>query len=55
MIKIANKIALSNKGAALVTGDAVGQVASQTLSNIRAISEASTLPILRPLSGMNKE
>ena len=55
MMKIANKIALSNKGAALVTGDAVGQVASQTLSNIRAISEASTLPILRPLSGMNKE
>ena len=43
-MKIANKIALSNKGAALVTGDAVGQVASQTLSNIEQYQKV--LPIL---------
>ena len=55
MINIANQIAMKNKGVALVTGDSVGQVASQTLSNIRAISDIGTLPILRPLSGMNKE
>ena len=55
MINIANTIAMKNKGVALVTGDSIGQVASQTLSNIRAISEGSMLPILRPLSGMNKE
>ena len=55
MIHIANIIGLKNKSVALVTGDSVGQVASQTLSNIRAISDVSTLPILRPLAGMNKE
>ena len=43
------------KPIALVTGESVGQVASQTLSNIRAISQKSTLPTLRPLCGMNKE
>jgi len=55
MIHIANIIGLKNKSVALVTGDSVGQVASQTLSNIRAISDVSDLPILRPLAGMNKE
>ena len=55
MIHIANIIGLKNKSVSLVTGDSVGQVASQTLSNIRAISDVSTLPILRPLAGMNKE
>jgi thiamine biosynthesis protein ThiI len=55
MIHIANIVGLKNKSVALVTGDSVGQVASQTLSNIRAISDVSTLPILRPLAGMNKE
>jgi thiamine biosynthesis protein ThiI len=38
-----------------VTGEAVGQVASQTLENIRAIDDAATLPILRPLIGYDKE
>jgi len=55
MIYIANIIGLKNKSVALITGDSVGQVASQTLSNIRAISDVSVLPILRPLAGMNKE
>ena len=55
MIKIANDIALKNGYIALITGDSIGQVASQTLSNIRAISDVSDLPIIRPLSGLNKE
>ncbi len=40
---------------ALVTGESVGQVASQTLENILVTNDASDLPVLRPLSGMNKE
>ena len=55
MLQISNIIANKINAVALVTGDSVGQVASQTLSNIRAISDASLLPILRPLSGSNKE
>ncbi len=39
---------------ALITGESVGQVASQTLENMRAIDNAATLPVLRPLCGMNK-
>ena len=39
---------------ALITGESVGQVASQTLENMRAIDDAATLPVLRPLCGMNK-
>ena len=55
MIKIANDIAIKNNAVALITGDSIGQVASQTLSNIYAISNDSILPIIRPLSGLNKE
>ena len=40
---------------ALITGENVGQVASQTISNIRAASDAVNIPVLRPLAGMNKE
>jgi len=40
---------------ALVTGDSLGQVASQTLENLAAASRPVTLPILRPLIGMNKQ
>ncbi len=55
MLRIAERIALREKAEALVTGEAVGQVASQTLRNIRAIGSAATIPILRPLSGADKE
>jgi thiamine biosynthesis protein ThiI len=55
MIRIAETIAQREKAEALVTGEAVGQVASQTLRNIRAIDDAATLPILRPLAGTDKE
>jgi thiamine biosynthesis protein ThiI len=40
---------------ALITGEAVGQVSSQTLPNLATISQATALPILRPLVGMNKD
>ena len=55
MIKIANDLSKKNNAVAIITGDSVGQVASQTLSNIRAVSAISQLPILRPLAGYNKE
>ena len=55
MIKIACDLAKKMNAVVLITGDSVGQVASQTLSNIRAISEVSNIPIIRPLSGYNKE
>ena len=55
MFKIANLFAQKNKIFAIITGDSIGQVASQTISNIRAVSIVSELPILRPLSGMNKD
>ncbi len=55
MLRIAEAIAEREGAQALVTGESVGQVASQTLSNMRAIEEATALPVLRPLSGDNKE
>ena len=55
MIRIAEKIARKLRANALVTGESIGQVASQTLSNIRAIADPATLPILRPLVGSAKE
>ncbi len=55
MVRVAEAIARKRKAEALVTGEAVGQVASQTLRNIRVIDDVATLPILRPLAGMDKE
>lgn len=55
MIRIAEAIARRNNALALVTGDVIGQVASQTLENIAAVSQAATLPILRPLVSCDKE
>jgi tRNA uracil 4-sulfurtransferase len=55
MVRIAEKIAWSENAEALVTGEALGQVASQTLRNIRVIDSAATLPIFRPLAGADKE
>lgn len=55
MIHISSKIASSINAPALISGESVGQVASQTLSNIQATSDISDRPILRPLCGMNKE
>ncbi len=53
--KIADKIARENKFLALVSGDSLGQVASQTLENMTAIYDASNLLKLSPLIGTNKK
>jgi thiamine biosynthesis protein ThiI len=55
MMRIAERLALSAGAHALVTGDSVGQVASQTIDNLAAIGEVARLPILRPLVGFHKE
>jgi thiamine biosynthesis protein ThiI len=55
MLRIAERLARAAKAQALVTGEVVGQVASQTLENMAVISAATTLPVLRPLVGMDKE
>jgi tRNA uracil 4-sulfurtransferase len=55
MVRIADALASKEKAAALVTGDSLGQVASQTLENIRTVSAVATLPIFRPLIGDDKE
>ncbi len=55
IMRIANVIAQKQHATALVTGESVGQVASQTLQNINVIARASALPVLRPLVGMNKQ
>ncbi|MBI4526223.1 MAG: tRNA 4-thiouridine(8) synthase ThiI [Deltaproteobacteria bacterium] len=54
MLRIAEAIARKEKASALVTGESLGQVASQTLANLSVIEEASRLLILRPLVGMDK-
>ena len=55
MMRIAERIARLNRAQALITGDVVGQVASQTLENMSIIGDVVTLPVLRPLVGMDKE
>jgi thiamine biosynthesis protein ThiI len=54
MIAQAAQLALTYRVQALVMGDSLGQVASQTLANLAAISYGAELPILRPLIGYNK-
>ena len=54
MIRVAERIAVGERAKALVTGESLGQVASQTLENIMAVDEAATLPVLRPLIGNDK-
>jgi thiamine biosynthesis protein ThiI len=55
MLRLADRIAERCGAQALVTGDAVGQVASQTIDNLAVVGRASTMPLLRPLVGMDKE
>jgi thiamine biosynthesis protein ThiI len=55
MVRIAERIAAGAGAHALVTGDAIGQVASQTIDNLAVVGSAATLEILRPLVGMDKE
>jgi len=55
MVRIAGRIAKTARCRALITGEALGQVASQTLTNMVVIDEASELPILRPLVALDKQ
>ena len=54
MIRIAEEFARRERCWALVTGDSLGQVASQTPENLSVVEEVATLPLLRPLIGMDK-
>ncbi len=55
MMRIAERIALDNGCGALVTGENLGQVASQTMEALAVTNAAVSLPVLRPLIGMDKE
>ena len=54
MMRIAEAVAQREGAQALVTGESLGQVSSQTLTNIATVGDAATLPVLRPLAGMDK-
>lgn len=55
MMKIAEKIALENDCLGLITGESIGQVASQTLQSLAATNEVCTLPVYRPVIGFDKQ
>src|SRR3954463_6724013 len=55
MLRIAERLARRGHASALVTGEVIGQVASQTLENMTAIANVAALEILRPLVGMDKD
>jgi tRNA uracil 4-sulfurtransferase len=55
MYRVAARIGEERRAAAIVTGEAVGQVSSQTLVNLRALDPAASLPLFRPLLGFDKE
>ncbi len=55
MMRVACSLMERINGKSLVTGESLGQVASQTIENIAAINDGASLPILRPLIGMDKQ
>lgn len=55
MFRIAEAIAKKVRATAIITGESLGQVASQTLENMGVIEEVTKLPVLRPLVGMDKQ
>ena len=55
MMQIAERIAQKNKSAALITGESVGQVASQTIAALNVTNRVVDMPVLRPLVGMDKD
>ena len=55
MMRIAEKVALRIKAGAIVTGESLGQVASQTMEAMKLTGGACSLPVLRPVVGMDKE
>jgi thiamine biosynthesis protein ThiI len=54
MMRVANKIAERREAGAMITGESLGQVASQTLPSLTVIGQAASLPVLRPLIMMDK-
>jgi len=54
MLRISEKLAINNDAKAIVNGESLGQVASQTLESMYTINEVTTMPILRPLVTMDK-
>ncbi|MGM0445865.1 MAG: tRNA uracil 4-sulfurtransferase ThiI, partial [Bacillota bacterium] len=54
MLKISEMIIEKQNGKAIITGESIGQVASQTLEAIRVTNSVPNLPVLRPLIGLNK-
>ncbi|MEN8181705.1 MAG: THUMP domain-containing protein [Myxococcota bacterium] len=55
MLRAAEAVARERRAPAIVTGEALGQVSSQTLPNLAVIAQATALPILQPLVGANKD
>lgn len=55
MMRIAEKIAVSNGASALITGESIGQVASQTMESLVVTDNAVSMPVFRPCIGMDKE
>lgn len=55
MMKIAEAIAAENEALALITGESIGQVASQTVHSLAATNEVCTMPVFRPLIGFDKQ
>ena len=55
MMKTANRLAKRCKAKCIITGESVGQVASQTIENMTVTEHFAQLPLLRPLCGMDKE
>jgi len=54
MMRIAERLARSNECKAIVTGESIGQVASQTMDSMYVTNEATSMPVFRPLIGMDK-
>lgn len=54
MMRIAEKIAVEDRALAIVTGEAIGQVASQTMESLRATDDVVEMPVFRPLIGFDK-
>jgi thiamine biosynthesis protein ThiI len=54
MLRVAERIALRSGGKGVITGDSLGQVASQTLQNLQSVGSIAKLPLYRPLVGEDK-
>ncbi len=54
MLRLAEATARRQRSEALITGESLGQVASQTIQNLRAVEAVARMPILRPLIGLDK-